>query len=265
MIEVKVDTAALSKLIDDLGEGFDDEVVEAMDTSVRFPTIPCASQVVLHMGDTRSRTIPPLRPCPSPCLRYWWPLMGHRSPSMDRWGRVKQPLRAMQPRAVADAIRSRAAAAGIDRASGHSLRVGAAVSMAQRGASLASSGGPVIDQLGHQLLVLKRVGVYDAGQGVAEDVGVVAVVEPPLKFFQIAVHVLGTHLAAADVDDMAVMQQAIDECSGHDLVAQDLAPLFEAFIGGQHSGCALIAPVDELEEEHGAPYSRIVFAVIALR
>ena len=55
-------------------------------------------------------------------------------PSMDRWGRVKQPLRAMQPRAVADAIRSRAAAAGIDRASGHSLRVGAAVSMAQRGA-----------------------------------------------------------------------------------------------------------------------------------
>ena len=30
MIEVTVDTAALSKLIDDLGEGFDDEVVEAM-------------------------------------------------------------------------------------------------------------------------------------------------------------------------------------------------------------------------------------------
>ena len=58
--------------------------------------------------------------------------------------------------------------------------------------------------------------------------------------------------AAADVDDMAVMQQAIDERSGHDLVAQDLAPLLEAFIGGQHSGCALIAPVDELEEEHGA-------------
>ena len=30
MIEVTVDTAALSKLIDDLGKGFDDEVVEAM-------------------------------------------------------------------------------------------------------------------------------------------------------------------------------------------------------------------------------------------
>ena len=45
----------------------------------------------------------------------------------------------MQPRAVADAIRSRASAAGIDRASGHSLRVGAAVSMAQRGARRAGA------------------------------------------------------------------------------------------------------------------------------
>ena len=48
------------------------------------------------------------------------------------------------------------------------------------------------------------------------------------------------------------MQQAIDECSGHDFVAQDLTPLFEPFVGGQHGGCALVAPVDELEEEHGA-------------
>ena len=72
-----------------------------------------------------------------------------------------------------------------------------------------------------------------------EDLGEVGVLAHPVA-------------AAADVDDMAVMQQAIDERSGHDLVAQDLAPLLEAFIGGQHSGCALIAPVDELEEEHGA-------------
>ena len=56
-------------------------------------------------------------------------------PSMDRWGRVKQPARAMEPRAVADVIRKRAAEVGI-RATGHSLRVGAAVSMAGRGASL---------------------------------------------------------------------------------------------------------------------------------
>ena len=57
-------------------------------------------------------------------------------PAMDRWGRLKQPVRAMSPRAVADAIRRRAAETGIERASGHSLRVGSAVSMAGRGASL---------------------------------------------------------------------------------------------------------------------------------
>ena len=57
-------------------------------------------------------------------------------PAMDRWGRVKEPLRPMRPRAIADVIRARAAAYGIDGASGHSLRVGAAVSMARRGASL---------------------------------------------------------------------------------------------------------------------------------
>lgn len=55
-------------------------------------------------------------------------------PSMDRWGRVKEP-RAKEPRAVADVIRKRAAAIGL-RATGHSLRVGSAVSMASRGASL---------------------------------------------------------------------------------------------------------------------------------
>ena len=34
--------------------------------------------------------------------------------------------------------------------------------------------------------------------------------------------------------------------------AQDLTPLFEPFVGREHGGCALVAPVDELEEEHGA-------------
>ena len=42
-----------------------------------------------------------------------------------------------------------------------------------------------------------------------EDLGEVSVLAHPVA-------------AAADVDDMAVMQQAIDERSGHDLVAQDL-------------------------------------------
>ena len=57
---------------------------------------------------------------------------------------------------------------------------------------------------------------------------------------------------AADVDDVAVMQQPVDECCGHDLVAQDLAPLLEALVGREHGGRVLVAPVDQLEEEHGA-------------
>ena len=56
-------------------------------------------------------------------------------PALDRWGRIRDAGRAMQPRAVADVVRQRAAAIGL-RATGHSLRVGAAVSMASRGASL---------------------------------------------------------------------------------------------------------------------------------
>ena len=72
-----------------------------------------------------------------------------------------------------------------------------------------------------------------------EDLGEVGVLTHPVA-------------VAVDVDDMAVVQQAIDERSSHDLVAQDLAPLLEALVGRQHSGYALIAPVDELEEEHRA-------------
>ena len=53
--------------------------------------------------------------------------------AMDRHVNVKAS--GMQPRAIADVIRQRAADAGLD-ASGHSLRVGSAVSMASRGASL---------------------------------------------------------------------------------------------------------------------------------
>ena len=56
-------------------------------------------------------------------------------PALTRWGAVRDAGKAMQPRAVADVIRQRAAAIGL-RPSGHSLRVGAAVSMASRGASL---------------------------------------------------------------------------------------------------------------------------------
>ena len=57
---------------------------------------------------------------------------------------------------------------------------------------------------------------------------------------------------AADVDEMAVVQHSIDEGSGHDIIAQDLAPLFEALVGSQHGRGTLVAPIHELEEQHRA-------------
>ena len=56
---------------------------------------------------------------------------------------------------------------------------------------------------------------------------------------------------APDVDDMAMVQHSVDEGRGHDLVAEDLAPLLEALVGGQHRRVVLVAPADELEEEDG--------------
>ena len=53
---------------------------------------------------------------------------------MDRWGNVRAGS-AMQPRAAADVIRQRAAAIGL-WATGHSLRIGSAVSASAKGASL---------------------------------------------------------------------------------------------------------------------------------
>jgi len=56
---------------------------------------------------------------------------------------------------------------------------------------------------------------------------------------------------AADVDDVAVMDQPVYERCSHDVVAKDLAPLLEAFIRREYCGSALVPPAHELEEEHG--------------
>jgi hypothetical protein len=37
------------------------------------------------------------------------------------------------------------------------------------------------------------------------------------------------------------VDEAIDEGTGHDLVAEDLAPLLKAFVGGQHGRGVLVA------------------------
>ena len=57
---------------------------------------------------------------------------------------------------------------------------------------------------------------------------------------------------AADVDEVAVVQEPVDERRGHDLVAEDLAPFLEALVGGEHGRGVFVAAGHELEEEHGA-------------
>jgi len=51
------------------------------------------------------------------------------------------------------------------------------------------------------------------------------------------------------------MDEAIDESRGHDVVAKDVAPLFEALIRREHRGRVLVPPCHQLKKEHraGAP------------
>src|SRR5215207_7256366 len=48
------------------------------------------------------------------------------------------------------------------------------------------------------------------------------------------------------------MDEPVDQGARHDLVAEDLAPLVEALVRGQHGGRAFVAATHELEEEHRA-------------
>ena len=44
---------------------------------------------------------------------------------------------------------------------------------------------------------------------------------------------------AADVDDVAVVEQAVDQRPGHEIVAEDLAPFVEGLVRGQDGRCGL--------------------------
>ena len=57
---------------------------------------------------------------------------------------------------------------------------------------------------------------------------------------------------AADRHEVAVVDEAIDERGGHDVIAKDVAPLLEALVGRQHRRRVLVAPRHELKEEHRA-------------
>ncbi len=49
-----------------------------------------------------------------------------------------------------------------------------------------------------------------------------------------------------------MVEQAVEERRGDDVVAEDLAPLLEAPVGGEDHGAVFVLCVDELEEQVGA-------------
>jgi len=57
---------------------------------------------------------------------------------------------------------------------------------------------------------------------------------------------------AADVDDVTVMEDPVNQSRGHDFVAEDVAPLLEALVRSEHSRGVFVTAAHELEEEHGA-------------
>ena len=62
---------------------------------------------------------------------------------------------------------------------------------------------------------------------------------------------------ALDADDDSVVQQAVEECGGHDGVAEDLGLFGDAAVGDEDHGAALIARVDQLEERAAASTSSV--------
>ena len=56
----------------------------------------------------------------------------------------------------------------------------------------------------------------------------------------------------ADVDDVTVVHEAIDQGGRHYLIAEDLAPLFEALIAREDGGGVFVPAREQLEEEHGS-------------
>ena len=57
---------------------------------------------------------------------------------------------------------------------------------------------------------------------------------------------------AANRDEVAVVDEPIDERRRHDVVAEDVAPLLEALVGREHGRGVLVAARHQLKEEHGA-------------
>src|SRR5712691_12226980 len=54
-----------------------------------------------------------------------------------------------------------------------------------------------------------------------------------------------------DGDDVAVVEEAVEDGGGEDLVGEDLAPLAEGLVAGDDDGAFLVAAGDDLEDEIG--------------
>ena len=57
---------------------------------------------------------------------------------------------------------------------------------------------------------------------------------------------------ATNVDDVAVVKQAIDHCRRHNIVAKDVAPLLETLVGSKHRGSSFVTSAGKLEEQDRA-------------
>ena len=62
---------------------------------------------------------------------------------------------------------------------------------------------------------------------------------------------LQTVRLALDVDDSAVVQDAVQDGGGDGDVGKDLIPLREGLVGGKDGGRLLVPPCNELEEQIG--------------
>ena len=61
-----------------------------------------------------------------------------------------------------------------------------------------------------------------------------------------------SYAIAANRHQVAVMDEPIDERGRHDVIAENVAPFFEAFVRREHGGGVLVATRHQLKEQHGA-------------
>jgi len=73
--------------------------------------------------------------------------------------------------------------------------------------------------------------------GLGTEVGVKGIPELSVVSHQVAV--------PTDVDDVAVVDQPVDESGRHHVIAKDLAPRLEALVRGEHRERVLVSPAHE--------------------